>query len=146
MFPSSRDSTAHGAQSGAPPPPLRQPSSHTVSEHNISSRSIRISRPGGPGAHLHLSIHSTTACAIADTRRAHPNVCIFLFFLLHRHGLFPPSLHFYSPRWFYVLIESCEEKKKTDSGRGALIVTAQLHPHRAANLVSFALIFETYWC
>ncbi|KAK2820692.1 hypothetical protein Q5P01_023651 [Channa striata] len=64
LFPSS-ESSAHRAQSGAPPPPLRQASSH-------SPRSIRISRPGGPQAHLHLSIHSTTArhrLRTADTRR-----------------------------------------------------------------------------
>lgn len=60
---------------------------HTLSEHNISSCSIRIRRSGGPGAHLHLSTHSTTAVTTVDTRRvyqpfvfsfARPRITVFV--------------------------------------------------------------------
>ncbi|CAB1444613.1 unnamed protein product [Pleuronectes platessa] len=49
--------------------------------HNISLRSIRISRPGGPVAHPHPSVHSTTAsiaCAPPAPRPPPMTVNIFI--------------------------------------------------------------------
>ncbi|KAK2884496.1 hypothetical protein Q8A73_020970 [Channa argus] len=99
----SRDSNAHRAQSGAPPPPLRQPSSH-------SRRSIRISRPGGPES-TSSSEHPFHNCPPSSAHRRHQACFIRSLLFASARIIFLCLLHLHPPRWFYASIPFSKEIK-----------------------------------